>query len=211
MTSKESSEDREYRRPFQRLQTELASLIASTPPGERLPNEPELARQMGVSRPTLREAMRTFDGQGLIRRRQGVGTFVVGHPQVMKSGLEELQSIELLAKKIHLEVSMGDLHITRVEADDELAKLLKVDVGAPLIKIARVILAENRPVAYLVDVLPENVLTPADLQEGFSGSVLDFLLKRGTPLLSNSLTEIHAVAASPRIARALEIQRSDYC
>ena len=155
--------------------------------------------------------MRTFDGQGLIRRRQGVGTFVVGHPQVMKSGLEELQSIELLAKKIHLEVSMGDLHITRVEADDELAKLLKVDVGAPLIKIARVILAENRPVAYLVDVLPENVLTPADLQEGFSGSVLDFLLKRGTPLLSNSLTEIHAVAASPRIARALEIQRSDYC
>ncbi len=47
--------------PFQRLQSELASLIAHTPGGQRLPSEPELARQMGVSRATLREAMRSFE------------------------------------------------------------------------------------------------------------------------------------------------------
>ena len=52
--------------PFQRLQADLAKLIAHTPPGQRLLNEPELAKQMGVSRATLREAMRTFETQGLM-------------------------------------------------------------------------------------------------------------------------------------------------
>ena len=40
--------------PFQRLQADLAELIANTPAGQRLTSEPELAKQMGVSRATLR-------------------------------------------------------------------------------------------------------------------------------------------------------------
>src|SRR5664279_1981066 len=95
--------------PFQRLQGELTNLIAATEPGEKLPAEPELAHRLGVSRATLREAMRSFEGQGLIRRRQGVGTFVVSHKQVIESGLEALESIETLASKIGLNVEMGDL------------------------------------------------------------------------------------------------------
>ena len=49
--------------PFQRLQADLAGLIAKSDAGERLPSEPQLARRMGVSRATLREAMRTFEVQ----------------------------------------------------------------------------------------------------------------------------------------------------
>jgi GntR family transcriptional regulator len=195
--------------PFQRLQTQLASLLASSSPGERLPSEPDLARQLGVSRATLREAMRTFEGQGLIRRRQGVGTFVVSHTQVMESGLEVLESIESLAAKIGLNVSMGELKTTQIQADKPVAEALAVEPGTALIKVSRVIQAENRPVAYLVDVLPEDILMPEDLKEGFTGSVLDLLLKRGSPLLVNSFTEIQAVAAPTEIARLLEIQRGD--
>src|SRR5574340_1459615 len=95
--------------PYQRLQIELAELIENTPPGERLLSEPVLAKQLGVSRATLREAMRSFEGQGLIRRRQGIGTFVVGRSQVIESGLEVLQSIETMAESINLHVTMGDL------------------------------------------------------------------------------------------------------
>ncbi len=107
---------------FQRLQSQLAGLIAATTPGERLLSEPELARQLGVSRATLREAMRTFEGQGLIRRRQGVGTFVVDHPNVIDTGLEVLESIETLASRMSLDVSMGDLRVAQIEADFETGK-----------------------------------------------------------------------------------------
>ncbi len=195
--------------PFQRLQGELATLIQQTPAGERLPAEPELAHRLGVSRATLREAMRSFEGQGLIRRRQGVGTFVVSHKQVIESGLEELKSIESLARSIDLHVEMGDLHIKEIKATSAQAEKLDVAEGARLIEVTRIICAENRPVAYLIDILPEDVLNASDLSEGFTGSVLDLLLKRGDPGLANSIAEIQAVAASPEIARALQIQRGD--
>ena len=54
---------------FQKLHQELAEIIESTPAGEKLKSEPELAASLQVSRTTLREAMRSFESQGLIRRR----------------------------------------------------------------------------------------------------------------------------------------------
>jgi len=195
--------------PFQRLQAQLTALIAQTPAGARLPAEPELAQQMGVSRATLREAMRSFEGQGLLRRRQGVGTFVVGQAPVIQSGLEVLESIENLAARIGLDVSMGEMQISEVSAAGEALDELGVPEGTLLVQVKRVIQAGDRPVAYLVDLLPEDILTPRDLLEGFTGSVLDLLLKRGSPTLHHSVAEIRAVAASTEIARALEIQRGD--
>jgi len=194
--------------PFQRLQSELAVLIARTPAGERLLSEPELSRKLGVSRATLREAMRTFETQGLIRRRQGAGTFVVGQAPVLDSGLEVLESLETLAHRLGLAVTVSDLHIERLYADQELAEGLNLSLAARLLRIQRVIRADGRPVAYLVDTLPEAFLQPDELPQTFTGSVLDFLIARGTPL-TVSRAEITATGATAEVARALEIQRGD--
>ncbi|MCJ7626041.1 MAG: GntR family transcriptional regulator [Anaerolineaceae bacterium] len=199
----------ELQSPFQRLQARLGDVIEKTPPGDRLLTEPALAKQLGVSRATLREAMRTFESQGVIRRRQGIGTFVVKRTKIIDSGLEVLQSIETMAKKIGLDVSMGALQIDLFDSDGEYSEILGVKEGTSLVKVSRVIFVESRPVALLLDVLPENILTPADLETGFTGSVLDLLLRRGSPMLSRSLTNIQAEAASSDIARAMQIQRGD--
>jgi GntR family transcriptional regulator len=194
---------------FYKLQAQLADLIASTAPGDRLPSEPDLAKSLGVSRATLREAMRTFEGQGVIRRRQGVGTFVVSQAQVIDSGLEMLVSIETLARRIGLDVSMGVLSVQPMVANEEEAGLLGVEPDSNLVRVSRVILAETRPVAYLVDILAAETLTADELKVGFTGSVLDFLLTRGTPKLTNSYAEVRSVAAPTEVARLLEIQRGD--
>lgn len=194
--------------PFQRLQADLATLINKTAAGQRLPSEPDLAKQLGVSRATLREAMRSFETQGLIRRRQGSGTFVVGKVQALDSGLEMLESLETIAKRMGLEVSVSDLSIETVAADETLAGFLNVAVGARLTRVRRVIRADSRPVAYLVDTLPEDVLQAKDLPSDFHGSVLDFLLARGDPL-TTSRANVSAIGASADVAKPMEIQRGD--
>ena len=194
--------------PFQRLQADLATLIAHTPAGQRLPSEPDLAKQLSVSRATLREAMRMFETQGLIRRRQGSGTFVVGKVSVLDSGLEVLESLDTMARRLGLAVSVSDLQVESVYADQELASALNLSLAARLTRVRRVVRADNRPVAYLVDVLPEEILRPIDLPNSFTGSVLDFLLGRGDPL-TTSRAAVSAIGATADVAKALEIQRGD--
>jgi GntR family transcriptional regulator len=195
--------------PFRRLQGELAEMINSLPAETRLPSEPALAKQLGVSRATLREAMRSFEVQGKIRRRQGVGTFVAAKVPVMDSGLEVLESIETLAQRSGMTVKMGELHIQQIVADDELAGMLNLGVGAELTQVSRIIFTDHRPIASLVDTLPMDILAVNQIPTGFSGSVLDLLLRRGDLPLTHSRTEIKAIGATPEVARALQIQRDD--
>jgi len=193
----------------QRLHEDLAELIDSTKSGDRLPTEPKLAQQLGVSRATLREAMRTFETQGLLLRRQGVGTFVVRPTQILESGLEVLESIETLAKRSGLPVALGDITIETRAATSEESEALDLDLGDTVVSVNRVILAEGRPVAFLVDILPEDVIPQDEFHTDFNGSVLDLLIERGDPQLVNSHCEIAAIAADSIVARALHIQRGD--
>ena len=194
--------------PFQRLQSDLAALIERTPAGSRLISEPELAKQLGVSRATLREAMRTFETQGLIRRRQGSGTFVVGKVPVMDAGLEMLESLETMARRMNLVITVSDLNLEQLDASEQYAIELGVVPGTCITRIRRVMRADTRPVAYLVDALPEDVLKLQDLPQDFNGSVLDFLIERGDRL-QLSRAAISATNATAEVAKALEIQRGD--
>ena len=194
--------------PFQRLQADLAKLIARTAPGQRLLNEPDLAKQMGVARATLREAMRTFETQGLIRRRQGSGTYVVGKVSVIDAGLEVLESLDTMARRMQLPITVSDLHVEQVNADAQTAAGLGVDEGTRLTYVRRVIRADGRPAAYLIDTLPETILTASELPAEFSGSVLDFLIARGDEL-GVSRAVIGATNAPADVAKPLEIQRDD--
>ena len=180
---------------YQRLQTELAQIIAASVPGIKLPSEPLMAAKLGVSRATLREAMRTFEAQGLIVRRQGSGTYVVDKKLVLESGLEVLDSIDTLAKRIGLKTTLGQATFSEIPATEKISQILSVPIGSSLTTISRIIIAEGRPIAYLIDTLAPNIIAKEDLATNFKGSVLDVLLSRTSPRLDRSFTEIQAVAA----------------
>lgn len=195
--------------PAQRMQIELSALIHSLPPGSRLPAEPQLARQFNVSRATLREAMRAFETQGFLQRRQGIGTFVIGKPTVLETGLEKLESLETIARRLGLPVSMGDLLTETRLATEEETRGLEVATALQVIAISRVILLETRPIAYLIDILPAQIFHETPLPDSFRGSILDLLLMRDDLHITASRCDVQALAAPAPIARALRIQRGD--
>jgi GntR family transcriptional regulator len=193
----------------QQLYDRLRKLISETEPGGRLPSEPKLAKQMGVSRATLREAMRIFETQGIIHRRQGVGTFVIPPSQVLDTGLEVLESILTQAQRKNLEIRVGPTTMIEREATEKEAQGLRIRPGSRVLQISWVMETPDRPVAYLVDVLPGGVLNLEDARRYFKGSVLDLLMGSPDLNLTTSRTELSAVAAPANIARALGIQRGD--
>ena len=171
-----------------------------------LPSEPTLSVRLGVSRATLREALSQLERGGLIVRRQGVGTFVAPRRPVMETGLEELESIETLAHRIGVEIRMGDHEVHQRMATPWEAESLQLAHGAPILDVERVMTSGGSPIAFLIDVVPTDVLAPEEVGVGFQGSVLDLLLRRRKPLLERSYTELNAQAAGRAVARRLHLR-----
>jgi len=173
-------------------------------PGERLPSEADLAGRLGISRTTLREALRLLEEEGVIVRRHGVGTFVAANRH-LESGLERLESVLALAARQGMETRMEDLEVAVVVADRAIAERLGVERGAPVTSVCRTILVEDRPVAYLEDLVPASWMLPEHLNEGFTGSILDLLRRRYPHHVQEALAEITAVRAGRPLARKLRV------
>ncbi|MEO5693980.1 MAG: FadR/GntR family transcriptional regulator [Usitatibacter sp.] len=79
----------ENRRLYRQIADQLAALIerGEYAVGNRLPPERDLAKQLGVSRPSVREALIALEVQGYVEVRVGSGVYVVGkHPKVASTG-----------------------------------------------------------------------------------------------------------------------------
>ena len=149
--------------------------------GDRLPSEIELSQRLGISRPTLREALRHLEEDGLIVRRHGVGTFVAPSEPVIEAGLEVLESIDRIAERHGLSTGMSEARVEERAAEPSEIEGLGVQSDTPITVVTRVIMADGERVAYLTDIVPQTYLRQADLDSDFHGSVLDLLLARGWP------------------------------
>jgi GntR family transcriptional regulator len=186
----------------------LKSLIEekSLQPGDPFPPEPELARQLAISRSTLRRALNMLEREGLIIRKQGVGTFVSDRQQ-LESGLERLESILTLASRSGVETRCEDLEMQSVEAEAAVAEALDVAEGAPLLCVKRAILFSDSPVAYFEDFVLPDCLGEEEITPGvFSGSVLDHLRHHCPRGVSRALAEITSIPASSSLAQVLQLQ-----
>ena len=87
-------------------------------PGDKLPTESEIVRQMGVSRTVVREAISRLQASGLVETRHGIGTFVSQPPEhpvhVPRTSITTaLDAVSLLEVRIALEVEAAILAAER--------------------------------------------------------------------------------------------------
>ncbi len=124
---------------------------------ERLPSEPELARIFQVSRPTLREALRVLETEGLLRRRHGVGTFVRPRGTVT-AGVERLQSFTETIRQAGYPARDQVLEIRLVRLRGTVAALLEARPGDAGILVRSLRWIGRTPVIYCEDTLPVSLL-----------------------------------------------------
>ncbi|PIB11995.1 MULTISPECIES: GntR family transcriptional regulator [Streptomyces] len=136
-------------------QLEAAIEHGTLTPGSLLGNEIELAGRLGLSRPTVRQAIQSLVDKGLLVRRRGVGTQVV-HSQVKRP--LELSSLyddlESAGQRPATQVVVN----TVVPASAEVAAALGVAEGSEVHRVERLRLAHGEPMAYLCNYLPPDLL-----------------------------------------------------
>lgn len=130
---------------------------------EKLPSEFELSKSLGVSRATLREALRLLEEDNVIVRRHGVGTFVNSKP-VFSSGIEELTSVSDMIRQAGMEPGVVYLSTSESICSEEDVNRFHCNTGDTVISIERVRTANGEPVVYCIDKVP-SVYMP----EGFLG------------------------------------------
>ncbi|MER5324268.1 GntR family transcriptional regulator [Streptosporangium roseum] len=134
------------------------------PPGSRLDNEILLADRLGLSRPTVRQAIQYLVDKGLLVRKRGVGTQVV-HGQVKRS--VELTSLYDDLRRAGQEPATRVLALESGPADERIAAVLGVATGAEVLHLERIRYAAGEPLALLHNWLPVGLapLTAESLQE----------------------------------------------
>ncbi|MCF6522919.1 GntR family transcriptional regulator [Streptomyces sp. JJ36] len=168
-------------------------------PGSLLGNEIDLAGRLGLSRPTVRQAIQALVDKGLLVRRRGIGTQVV-HSQIKRP-------LELSSLYDDLEAA-GQHPATRVlrlesrEATAEVAAALGIAEGAEVRTVERLRLAHGEPMAYLRNHLPPELLT-ADAEE-LERTGLYRLLRGAGVTLHSARQAVGARAATPEEGELLE-------
>jgi GntR family transcriptional regulator len=167
------------------------------PTGTLLQNEVDLAESLGLSRPTMRQAMQHLVDKGLVTRRRGIGTRVVEpklrRPLELTSLYDDLTRA---GKKPTTEV----LSFETVEATAEVADGLAIAEGSHVLRLVRLRAAEGAPIAKLTNYLPERVAR-FDADDLVAHGLYDLIRQQGITLHSatQSLGARKATAAESRL------------
>lgn len=180
-------------------------------PGDRLGREEDLARSFGVSRPTLREALRLLSSDHLIRASKGPGggIFVAATPEegiglsvsATVASMLDANSIEideLLETRMLLEIPMAGLAAGRAgEADLAALESLVDEVEGAASDAERIAVVDAR-IHRLVAEIADNRLAAS-----FTGWIVDVLQPRLRPLIAPAVVESVIVDQHRELLRAI--------
>ncbi|WP_051580012.1 GntR family transcriptional regulator [Pseudonocardia acaciae] len=165
------------------------------PPGARLPTEADLCRRFGVSRATVRSAVKELDVLGLVRTQHGVGTFVRSRPAV-HDGLERMGSITESIRASGKEPGHEYARRTLRQVLPDEAERMEVPPDTEVLELRRRITADGEVVAYSYDLLPRGLL-PEDFDpDELAGSMFAYFENRLGVRATLGLARVHAVESA---------------
>jgi GntR family transcriptional regulator len=178
-------------------------------PRSILPSEADLVVQHGVSRGVIREVLKLLQGEGLIERLQGSGTFIVGSTRTPQ-GLDVLQGLADELDHGSARLVWDLLDVEQVPATTLVAERLGVPPGDDVVCVERLTWFDGRPLLLRCSWLPLAVGAPLllpDTRRVLSShgaiEVIDKVL--GCPV-AYAERRIEATVADPTITAHLHVE-----
>ena len=139
-----------------RVKEVLLKIINESDFMSKLPSEQNLASGLGVSRNTVREALKVLENQGLVILRHGVGTFVTrfNSDDNIKYNIASLDSTSKIIAEHGYVPGTKSVNFDKRMANDEISKKLGSDIPIEILFIERVRTADETPIVFVEDYIP---------------------------------------------------------
>lgn len=176
-------------------------IVNHSKPGRQLPSERDMAERFGVARMTLRHAVKALVEEELLERVVGVGTFVARTKLDLTLKLTSYS--EEMARR-GMRPSARTLAFEQIPATARLARELQLEEGQGVIRLRRLLLADEEPMSVDENFIPA-WRVPGLLEEGPPSSLYNVLGERFGLIIEWGEDIIEANAATPSIARLLQV------
>lgn len=140
----------------------------------KLPSEPELAKEMGVSRMTLRQALSLLQDDGIIKNIRGKGNYII------KTDVKKERGLEFFENPIYniLKSDVDDIEIEfRIEPSGEYSTKTLEKKATAVVFVDRWYKKEGRCVAYTLSLIPIEEVVKEKLNLTNKDDILNFLEK----------------------------------
>lgn len=195
----------------------ILRLIHGGEVGDQLPGESELASRIGVSRVTIRDALRQIWLEGIVVRKWGAGTYIASppaapNPAAYRSIFVDVGSVGSLPDRIRAtgqDVQIADFAARPAHAPDWVAQAM--EATDELWQVERTLLIDGVPGVRFVDYLPRNIggspVDPTVLCRP-EGSIPDVLARHGVRAVKDE-AQLNAVLAPADVAASLGVAPGD--
>lgn len=171
----------------------------------KLPSEPKLASEFGVSRNTVREALKALENEGLIISRHGIGTFVTRYSDYgkMRYNIAALESTTKIITDHGYTPGTKELYFDIRTASEEISKKLGSKIPIEVLYIERVRTANESPIIFVENYIPYEDGMLEDYARNKYDSLFNFLDKY-TPISFSSCL-INSVLSNDRLNEKLSL------
>ncbi len=194
-----------YMKVYRGLKAEIQK--GTYPVNSFLPKESELEGIYGVSRTTVRKAVKMLSQENILEVRQGCGTKVCDHKATQD--YNKVTSVTESLRKKGYAVSTGSMMIDIVDAVGEAAEELEIPGGTKLARVQRLQLADDNPVTIMENYIPYSFVPGIEKYQDKFVALYQFLEETYGITIDSTKDRISAVSATFMEAQILGIKPRD--
>ena len=171
--------------------------------GKLLPKEIELAKRLGISRNTVRQATNKLEHENLLIRKKGVGTRAV--KQTLSTKLNNWSSFSEEMHSKGVKFVNYKINVEWINAEEEVAQALQIEAGREVLKMERLRGLDKGPFVYFISYFHPRIGMTG--KEDFSRHLYEILEKDYSTIPTISKEKINAIAANTQLAKLLDVKK----